>query len=232
MTPTPTTAPKRSRSSRPPIQYLDHPTVLRLLAAAGRASVRDHAMFTTAFWHGLRASEVGLLRLEDWRPQSATVGRLFVRRLKGSVSAEYPVSPETARALRAWLTVRGDTPGALFVTRKGGPPTRQTLDRLMKRYCEALRPPVPPDLRHFHVLRHSIAVRMVNRRLPLQEIRDWLGHKSTRSTEWYLAQVSPVRDRTGADLWAEGTEENRQDQPKNKPAPTARPNWGKDRGGR
>lgn len=203
--PTGSPTPRRSRSpGRPPVQYLPHDTITRLLSAAGRASVRDLAMFTTAYWHGLRASEVGLLDLTDWRPQTATTGRLYVRRLKGSVSAEYPVAPETARALRAWLSVRGTAPGPLFLTRKGGPPTRQTLDRLIRRYSEVIRPPVPPGLRHFHVLRHSVAVRMVERRLPLQEIRDWLGHKSTRSTEWYLSQVSPVRDRTAADLFRTG----------------------------
>ncbi len=61
---------------------------------------RDRAMFTLGFWRGLRASEVGVLRLENWHPKT---GRLFVRRLKGSVSQDYRVTPEEERALRAWL---------------------------------------------------------------------------------------------------------------------------------
>ena len=60
--------------------------------------VRDRAIFRIAYHRGLRASEIGLLRLADYRSQS---GRLFVRRLKGSNSGEFLLTDVENRSLLA-----------------------------------------------------------------------------------------------------------------------------------
>ena len=49
------------------IRFLTLDELGRLLAAT-RGSVRDRALFLLAYRHGLRASEVGLLRVEDLDP--------------------------------------------------------------------------------------------------------------------------------------------------------------------
>lgn len=71
---------------RPPrtetIRFLTLDELGRLLAAT-RESVRDRALFLLAYRHGLRASEVGLLRAEDLDLRAL---RLVVHRLKGSLS--------------------------------------------------------------------------------------------------------------------------------------------------
>jgi len=50
----------------------------------------DRAMFRLMYHRGLRASEPGLLDLGDWHDEDAS---LYVRRLKGSKSARYPLLP-------------------------------------------------------------------------------------------------------------------------------------------
>ena len=58
------------RSPTDTIRFLTLDELGRLLAAT-RASVRDRALFLLAYRHGLRASEVGLLRAEDLDLQDA-----------------------------------------------------------------------------------------------------------------------------------------------------------------
>jgi integrase len=179
------------------IQYLAHEELARLLSKI--KSHRDRAIFTTAYYHGLRASEVGRLNLVDWNPEG---GRLRMRRVKGGDSFEYLVSDATRKALLAWGKVRGGEPGPLFPSRRGSRPiSRQTLHVLMRRYAELAG--LPREKSHFHVLRHSIATHMVEAGIPMRQIQDWLGHRDLRSTEIY-AKVSPqARDAT-AELFYKG----------------------------
>jgi site-specific recombinase XerC len=64
---------------------------------------RDRAIFRVVYHRGLRASEVKLLELSDYRQRD---GRLYVRRLKGSKSGEYPLFDEERRSLNQWLKKR------------------------------------------------------------------------------------------------------------------------------
>ena len=70
------------------------------LFAVVRASPRNRALFLTAYRHGLRASEVGLLRTDDIDFRAL---RIMVHRLKGSHSGTHPMQPDEAKALRAYL---------------------------------------------------------------------------------------------------------------------------------
>src|SRR6476659_7911176 len=69
--------PRPTRSET--IRFLTLDELGRLLAAT-RESVRDRALFLLAYRHGLRASEVGLLRADDLDLRTL---RLTVHRLKG-----------------------------------------------------------------------------------------------------------------------------------------------------
>src|SRR5215216_3688134 len=54
-------------------------------------SKRDKAIFLVAYRHGLRASEIGLLQRADVDTKQ---GRISIHRLKGSLSAVYPMQPD------------------------------------------------------------------------------------------------------------------------------------------
>jgi len=79
----------------------------------------------------------------------------FVHRLKGSNSGHHHLVPDEARALRAWLKVRGSFPGPIFLSKQKRPIDRTTLHLLMKKYGAAAA--IPPHLRHFHVLKNASA---------------------------------------------------------------------------
>jgi integrase len=77
------------------IRFLTLDETARLFRAIG-AHRRDRALFLIAYRHGLRASEVGLLRVEDLDLKTL---RIMVHRLKGSHSGAHPLQPDEAKAL-------------------------------------------------------------------------------------------------------------------------------------
>ena len=136
------------------IRFLTLDEFGRLLAAA-RGSSRDRALFLLAYRHGLRASEVGLLRAEDLDLRTL---RLTVHRLKGSHSGTHPLQPDEAKAIRVWLRER-EQPlvlahlggNCVYVTRRGD----DAVSRLQRGGGEVAADPArrarnEPDLRSRH----------------------------------------------------------------------------------
>ena len=64
----------------------------------GLASHRRDKAILLAYRHGLRASEVGLLRVEDLDFKTL---RIMIQRLKGSHSGEHPLQSDEAKAIKA-----------------------------------------------------------------------------------------------------------------------------------
>ncbi len=150
---------------------------------------RDKAIFLIAYRHGLRASEVGLLRVSDLDLKRL---KIMLHRLKGSLSGGHPLQADEARALKAWLKHRGTESPILFPSRRNLPISRQMLDVLMKEYAE--RAAIPGDKRHFHVLKHSIATHLLEAGAELRFVQDWLGHSNIQNTVIYTALVSTSRE--------------------------------------
>lgn len=78
------------------IKFLTLDETRRLFAAI--IDKRDKAIFLLAYRHGLRASEVGLLRVSDLDLKRL---RVMLHRLKGSLSGEHPLQVDEARTLKA-----------------------------------------------------------------------------------------------------------------------------------
>lgn len=172
----------------------------RLFAAAeaskDRHKIRNTAMLRLAYHRGLRASELGILQLADYdRPAR----RLFVHRLKGSRSAQYLLTDREARALNAWLKLRGKAPGALFPSNRGTAIDRRMLGVLMHRYGALAS--LPPDLCHMHVLKHSCATTLLSTMgLGVEVVQDHMGHANIRNTMIYARITNRRRDEVGESL--------------------------------
>ena len=85
-------------------------------------------MLLLAYRHGLRVSELINLRMADVDLDTA---RLFVRRLKGSLSTNHPLEGDEIRALRAWPRERVKAPccnSPLVFLSERGPMTRQAFN--------------------------------------------------------------------------------------------------------
>jgi integrase len=153
---------------------------------------RDRAIFQIAYHAGLRASEVGLLQMRDYQPRATLNGmdRIYVHRLKGSRSGDHHLAREEAKALRAWLKLRGDHPGIIFSSNRGRPISRYQLHKLMRQYATVAE--LPDHLRHFHVLKHTCATHLLSRGMHVDQVQDWIGHANIQNTMKY-ARITNVR---------------------------------------
>ncbi len=170
--------------------YLEPAELLCLLRGARAHSIRLWAMVLLAYRHGLRASEVCALRLED---VDLKAGFVRVARLKGSAVTVQAIvghrgEPllDEVRALRAWLRERrADGSDALFTSQKGGRLHRSQFFRLFGDVAEAAG--LSPEKRHPHVLKHSLATHLVIANVNLALVKTQLGHKSISSTMRYVS---------------------------------------------
>ena len=169
------------------IQFLTQPELRSLFRVITRK--RDRALFLMAYRHGLRASEVGLLHVDDL---NLAQQRMTVRRLKRSLSGIYPLRADEVTALKAYLRERKSPSPSLFLSQRGTPISRRQLDTLMKRYGEAAG--IPASKRHFHVLKHSIAPHLLDAGADLRFVQDGIGHASIKNTVIYAQLTRRRRD--------------------------------------
>ena len=169
------------------IKYLTQDELKRLLGVI--ESKRDSAIFRVAYYHGLRASEVGMLKVED---VNLPRGRIRIIRQKHSLGGEYPMHPSEVKAIKAWAKDRKDSNPWLFPTQRGSPVSRFTLDKLMKHYGKKAE--IPEDKRHFHVLKHSIATHMLDAGSDIRSVQDWIGHANIANTVIYAQISNRARD--------------------------------------
>jgi site-specific recombinase XerD len=161
---------------------------------------RNYAMVLLLARLGLRAQEVIALQLEDidWR-----AGELLVRG-KGQRHDRVPLPQDVGEALTNYLQLeRATTSRTLFVTERA--PHRpfkdaQILNAVLKNAFAktGLKPPVPYV--GSHVLRHTLAVNLVQRGASLDEIGDLLRHRSRSSTMIY-AKLDVAGLRSIAQPW-------------------------------
>ena len=113
-----------------PKNFLTEAEIERFLRAAktGRHGGRDHLMMLLMYRHGLRETELCRLTVSCLDLDSA---RLWVERLKGSLSTHHPIEGDELRAIRRWLRVRDSRLPWLFVTERGG----SSLDRESTIWC-------------------------------------------------------------------------------------------------
>lgn len=151
-------------------------------ARKGRHSVRDYCMMLVAYRHGFRVSELIDIRLKDLDLDSA---RIYVRRIKGSLSTHHPIEGDELRAIRAWLRERESYPNAnsnyLFMSERGMF-TRQALNYLVTQIARRakLNMEVTP-----HYLRHSTGYFLANKGYDTRLIQDYLGHRNISNTVIY-----------------------------------------------
>jgi integrase/recombinase XerD len=157
-----------------------------------RMGIRDRAMLHLCFAAGLRVSElVGLPQANlEFQPTPSVhiVG-------KGRRERRLPLWKETAKDLRAWLSVRGEVLAPeLFVNARGNAMSRAGFEYILaKHVATAARTCRSLDERAVspHQLRHSCAVLMLQATGDIRKVALWLGHADVRTTEIYL-RVDPA----------------------------------------
>ena len=182
----------------PNIKSIKYPTQDELKRLFGVIeSKRDKAIFLIAYRHGLRVSEVGMVRIED---VDLAKGRIRIDRLKHSLGGEHLMQPDEVRAVKAWNKERQDGIPCLFPSQRGSPISRFTLDKMMKTYGKKAN--IPPDKRHFHVLKHSICTHLSEAGADVRFIQDWVGHVKIENTVIYTQITNRAQDEQARKLMA------------------------------
>jgi len=161
-------------------------------AVGGASRPRDVAILELLYASGLRVSELSGLDLDALdRPDRA------VRVLgKGRKERIVPYGEHAARALDAWLRVRGEQPGPLFTNARGRRLGVRSIYTIVRRSARAagITRPVSP-----HTLRHTFATHLLDGGADLRMIQELLGHSRLSTTQRYTHvaadQLMKVYDR-------------------------------------
>jgi type 1 fimbriae regulatory protein FimB len=128
--------------------------------------------------HGLRVSEATGLRRDHLNLAQA---RLWVGRLKNSLSVEHPIAGDELRAIKRYLATRTDRLPWLFLSERGQPLTRHAVHYLVR--VAGLQAGLA-DI-HPHMLRHSCGYYLANTGVDLRTMQDYLGHRDPKHTVRY-----------------------------------------------
>lgn len=153
-----------------------------------RSGIRDQAMLYLGFAAGLRVSELIGLRLDDIELDGPYPSILV--RGKGRHQRRLPLWKEAARAIRAWMAVRGNARvPEVFLNVRGEALTCSGFTYIVKKYAHVamLQSPGLAQKRVSpHVLRHTCAMNSLQATRDIRKVALWLGHSNLKSTEIYL----------------------------------------------
>jgi site-specific recombinase XerD len=183
------------RHDEPMVRSLTPEELEAVLGAAngpGWYGQRDHAMLLTAYYSAARVSEFTGIERRDV-DLAGKEARIQLRG-KGRKHRAVVLPPRATAVLRAWDAQLAPGVIPLFPGRSGERITRSgAADRLRRAVeratvqCRSLRGKhVSP-----HVLRHSMAMHLLENGVSLVEIALFLGHESLETTNKYL--VASVR---------------------------------------
>ena len=188
--------PRKYRLSSVP-RSISWDEVRRMLESVDRRSAvgkRDFAVLLLLVTYGLRAREVAALTLDDidWERE-----RLLVPERKAGHCTAYPLSSIVGEALLDYLRhARPGTTHRQIFLRVPAPHVPIGWNAISNRAASCLRKAgIHVHRPGSHTLRHTCVQRLVDAQFPLKTIGDYVGHRSTSSTEIYTkVAIEPLRD--------------------------------------
>lgn len=161
--------------------------VNRVLASVDRRSKagrRNYAILLLLVTYGLRAREVAELSLDDidWKND-----RLRVPERKAGHSTAFPLSPVVGEAILDYLRHGRPETSDRHLFFRAVAPRRPIGAAAVSSLCRAYLLSAGVDVPRpgSHTLRHSAVQRLIDADFDLKTIGDFVGHRSSRSTEVY-----------------------------------------------
>ena len=178
------------RCTKKPVDFLSRAETEALLKAPDQntwSGRRDHAWLLVAVQTGLRVSELIGLRCQDVACGSGAHVRCTG---KGRKTRCVPLRKDTVRVLRLWLKEQGGQPGdVLFPSTRGAALSRDGVEYLLTKHvatasqtCLSLK----GKRISAHVLRHTLAMDLLQHGVDRSVIALCLGHEHMDTTQIYL----------------------------------------------
>jgi site-specific recombinase XerD len=187
------------RFTRRQVHFLTRPEVKALLAAPDQRTWfgrRDHAFLLVAAQTGLRQSELTGLTRGD-----VTVGPgAHVRVIgKGRKERCVPLAKPTVAVLKTWLREPPrSNEQVLFPNLRGTPLSADAVHYLLLRHVKSASK-VCSSLKEkrvtVHVLRHTMALDLLQGGVDRSVIALWLGHESVETTQIYLEATLAMKEK-------------------------------------
>jgi site-specific recombinase XerD len=186
------------RFTRTLVRFLSREEVDALLASPDRRTWfgrRDHAFMLMAAQTGLRVSEITAVKREDLILGTGAHVRVVG---KGRKERCTPLAKPTVAALRAWLREpqRGQE-SILFPNAKGGRLSVHGVQHMFRKHsANATRscPSLKGKRTSVHLLRHTMAIELLQAGVDRAVIALWLGHESVETTQIYLEATLSMKE--------------------------------------
>lgn len=146
---------------------------------------RNLAMLETMYSCGLRVSELISLKISDLHRNEGYISVVG----KGDKQRLVPIGKSALRLIdnylqhhRNHIAIKKNNEDMIFLSKRGGPITRQMVFYVIKDLAEkaGIKKPLSP-----HTLRHSFATHLVEGGADLRAVQEMLGHESITTTEIY-----------------------------------------------
>lgn len=155
-----------------------------------RFKLRDKAILTVLYSCGLRRTEAVSLDISDILFDKE---RVFVRKGKNYKERFVPINRKNAEILEDYIYearpefYQSNLSEALFVNKNGTRMLGMTFANRLKVIVEATNNKTIAEKGiTLHILRHSIATHLLQKEVPLESIKTFLGHSSLESTQIYV----------------------------------------------
>lgn len=148
----------------------------------GFHELRDRLVLLTAYYTGMRRSELVGLKIRDIDFSARSV----VITGKGNKQRMLPLAEELTEDMKCYMDLRkevvADEHGYFFVTDKGAPVYDKFIYRLVEKYLGMY---TTLSKKSPHVLRHTFATQLLNNGACIEAIRELLGHADLSATQVY-----------------------------------------------
>ncbi len=165
-----------------------------------RFRLRDKALLTVLYSCGLRRNEAVHLDISDILFDKE---RVFVRKGKNYKERFVPINRKNAEILEDYIYearpefYNAKDSEALFINQQGGRMQGMTFANRLKIIVEtANNKDIIEKHITLHILRHSIATHLLQREVPLESIKTFLGHSSLESTQIYTHLLKTIENET------------------------------------
>lgn len=191
---------KVKRAARHERDILTGEEMRRLLAQAARdqspAGIRNQAIIYLLAFSGMRSVEVYRSNYEDIQPKGGRM--VLMLQGKGHTSKDdYIVINERLEpALYSWLEIRGNQPGALFVSlsdrSKGERLSLRAIRAIVKQLYQAAG--IIGEHKSTHSLRHTVATHLLAKGVPPQRVMQVTRHKDVSTLMIYYHDLERLSD--------------------------------------
>ncbi len=152
-----------------------------------KCAIRNEALFKILYYCSLRASEVAMLRKENYNDLKHEI---FCKRIKGGMNNTLVIVEENILfSLKKHLSYNKPKVYLFENFKTNDKLSRKTLYFIFRKVCRS-KNIGSEDKWHPHTLRHTRAVILAEAGFDLKELQYWLGHKHISNTLIYYQFTS------------------------------------------